>query len=404
MNAMLKTAGLSLLASGLIACGGDENQDAAVPQNYHDITTNLQGTVFNAITGERISSEGLSVTLVQGGDYRKAKINKNFQGDFFVGDIPTSTAGNITYRLDVSYTGYQPFTSLIGFGVNTNPLQDKEVATVGNVYLYPLGATAPDQTVSVTYNGEPVPDATVLMQPDTSSNTLTTDIASRLFASAGYQQALQATTDANGIATFTGANLTLGGRYNVDVLPLAYEGKQLAVNRAAALINIGQNNITRVVTMGDLLPGSENGLYVVDASNEDTDALQSDGVLTLKMSQPVEIVNEANTVTAVLANNTTAALDFTGTGTEVNATVSTDGLTITLAPKFATGANPVVFNGTNAGTADNGLTITYSNLFVRMTATNDNAMYDVFNTNLGGGVVDTSGTQVTGTVTVTPEF
>src|SRR5690606_20097871 len=361
MNSVLKATSLVALSATLIACGGDEDQ--AVPQNYHDIKTNLQGTVFDAVTGDRISTEGLNVTLVQGDDYRKAKINKDFQGDFFVGDIPTSTANNITYRLDVSYAGYQPFTSLITFGVNTAGLQDKKAAVIGNVYLFPLGATAPDQTVTVTYNGERVPNATVLLQPDTSFNTLTTDTSSRLFAAAGYQQALEATTDANGIATFSGANLTLGGRYNVDVLPLAYEGKQLAVGGAAP-ITIGTSVITSVVTMGDLLPGNANGLYVVSASNEVSTALQSSGVLTIKVSQPVEIVNETNTVTAFLGGATTAALDSSTTGSEVAATVSADGLTITLSPNFATGAAPVVFNGNNPTTADNGLTITYSNLFV----------------------------------------
>src|SRR5690554_271004 len=200
MNSVLKATSLVALSATLIACGGDEDQ--AVPQNYHDIKTNLQGTVFDAVTGDRISTEGLNVTLVQGDDYRKAKINKDFQGDFFVGDIPTSTNNNITYRLDVSYAGYQPFTSLIAFGVNTLGLQDKKAAMIGNVYLYPLGATAPDQTVTVTYNGEQVPNATVLLQPDTSANTPTTDTSlppTWLRASTGYQQAIEATTDANGI-------------------------------------------------------------------------------------------------------------------------------------------------------------------------------------------------------------
>src|SRR5690606_9187472 len=234
---------------------------------------------FDAVTGDRISTEGLNVTLVQGDDYRKAKINKDFQGDFFVGDIPTSTANNITYRLDVSYAGYQPFTSLITFGVNTAGLQDKKAAMIGNVYLFPLGTTAPDMNIEVFYEGERVEGAEVLLQPETGSNVLTTDSSSVISPTLGYQKALSVTTDADGIATLAGTSLVLGGRYKVQVLPTTYKGIQLGLENNATTVTVGTSTIRQRVDMAHILPANNNGLYVVSASNENFDGINSSGIL-----------------------------------------------------------------------------------------------------------------------------
>src|SRR5690606_1379478 len=108
MNSVLKATSLVALSATLIACGGDIKENTSTPQNYHDITVDLQGTVFDAVTGQRISTDGLKVTLVQGDNYRTAKTNGDFQGDYFIGNIPASAnLNNITYRIIAEKDGYQ---------------------------------------------------------------------------------------------------------------------------------------------------------------------------------------------------------------------------------------------------------------------------------------------------------
>ncbi|MCA6060392.1 MULTISPECIES: hypothetical protein [unclassified Thalassolituus] len=394
MNVMLKTAGLSVLASGLIACGGDENQDAAVPQNYHNITTHLQGTVFDAVTGARISNESLKVLLVQGDKYRTAKLNKEYAGDYFIQDIPTSTENNVTFRMEATATGYQPVIASVDFNADTNNLQDKNAWRMGNFYLYPLGVSAADMTVTVTYNGEKIEGAAVQLQPNTNGNTLTADSINVIAPNNGFQGAITATTDVEGNAVFSGDALVLGGRYQVQILPMSYKGIELG-QPTAVNVNIGTSTIHQRVAMVDIVPGNNDGLYVAQASNEDDNAINSNGTLTLKLSRPVSIVNESF-ASAALTNATTAVLDTNSQGSEVTVTLSADGLTLTLQPNFIT--NPVNFNGNNSGTADNAMYITYSNLFVRLQDGDTTELYNVLN------LVDTSGLTVSGRVNVTVAF
>jgi hypothetical protein len=402
MNTIIKSAALISAVSLLAACGGDETSDSSVAQNYHNITTTLQGSIFNAIDGRRITDDTLKITLVQGSDYRAATVRTGtadeFAGDYSLGGIPTATgAGNITYRLTSNATGYQPFEAIMAFNVVTTGLQDSSVNTIGNIYMYPLGTNASDVKVNVTYNNEPIVGATVLMNPNTSNNTITTDITNRIALSSGLQKALTATTDASGVATFEAAGLVLGGQYDVDVMPIAYEGSQLSISRGATF-TVGATTTTRNVAMASSAPGTSNGLYVTSASNSDSDnSIVSSGVLTVKFSRAVSLVNE-KTINATLAGGGFAVLDNAAFDNRVTAAVSADGLTLTLTPNFST--LPVPFAGSNSATADNALTVLFSNVQLRLVDANDSStVYD-----LGTNLVNQTGAAPSLTVKVTPQF
>jgi hypothetical protein len=384
MKTIIKSAVLFSAVSLLAACGGDDSEksDNSVATNYHNIQTTLQGSVFNAIDGSRITAESLKVTLVQGTSYRNANVRKgtsDFAGDYSIGNIPTSAnGGNITYRIVSSVEGFQPFETTFAFNVTTGGLQDERVNRVGNIYMYPVGSFASNVEVNVTFNNEAVANAAVLLNPVTGSNTLTTDSSNTLFAAqSGFQGAQTVVTDANGVATFSATSLVLGGRYNVTVLPTDFEGSQLALP-TASVFTVGTTQNIVNVNMTETVPGTDNGLYVASASNLDTDRVTSGGALTLTFSRAVSLVDETN-ITATLTNATTAALNATSSpDSTVIGTLSPDGLTLTLTPQFAAAAAPVSFTGSNGTTADNGLVVTYSNVFVRISDTSDNAViYDV---------------------------
>jgi hypothetical protein len=388
-----------------------------VPDNYFNKTATLQGTVFDGVTGAKITDANLKVTLVQGTSYRAATVRtgtQDFAGDYSIGSIPLSINNQTQYRLAVTADAYETFESQIAFAANGNPSGGNTLDTiynyVGNVRLFPLGTNANDVTILVTYNGEPVADAMVSLTR-VSLNTIGvvgSGGANNLYqsTSSAYNGNLMATTDASGVATFAAANLVLGGSYGVTVLPVTYDGTALAQSFGAQITvgaaspvcplpgcNTG-NNFTQIVAMSDLVPGTQNGLYVVSASNTDPNNVTSTGELNVTFSRPVSLGNEA-AILATLTNATTAVLDATDT---VTASVSADGLTLTLAPRFST--QPVAFTGSNAATADNGLIVSYSNVIVRETSPNDTGIaYNVFTT-----LVNTTGVPPSNSVLTTPQF
>ncbi len=120
----------------------------------------------------------------------------------------------------------------------------------------------------------------------------------------------------------------------------------------------------QVITMVDELGGINNeGLYVVSATPQDPEDILSSGVLTITFNRAIEIVSEQS-FTATLAGATTAVLTGgpAASNTAVAATVSTDGLVLTLTPSFATAIVPysAATGPSGDGTADIGVSITYA--------------------------------------------
>jgi hypothetical protein len=150
--------------------------------------------------------------------------------------------------------------------------------------------------------------------------------------------------------------------------------------------------------MASAAPGTSNGLYVTSASNSDSDnSVVSTGVLTVNFSRAVSLVNE-KTVNATLGGGGFAVLDSTSTDSKVTAAVSADGLILTLTPNFST--LPVPFTGSNSSTADNALTVLFSNVQLRLVDANDSStVYD-----LGTNLVNQTGAAPSLTVKVTPQF
>lgn len=412
MNRIFSTTATVVMASALVACGGDDSSsDNSVQQNYHDVKATLQGTVFNAITGARITDQSLDVYLVQGTSYREASVrtgDKLFAGDYAISSIPTTTGNNITYRVAAMADGYQDFESAVSFTLNTTTLQDKQANFLANIYLYPQGTYANDITVNVTYNDEPVSGATVLLNPRTGSNQLTTDTSntSLFVAQSGYQGAFEATTDASGVATFAAENLVLGGQYNIDVMPTTHEGIQLQVSRGTATyFTVGADTTLRNVAMSQAVPGNDNGLYVTSISNADADNITASGALTVVFSRAVSLVDETAIGADLIGDTVNAVLDATDLpNSSVNASLSADGLTLTLTPVFTT--DPVTFDGTNSATADDDLSVRYENVVVRLADSDDSAViYTLFGVNgAAGALVDTSGAAPSASVQTTIDF
>ena len=343
------------LMVGLSGCPDWVNVDGnnTVENQEIDKRATIQGAVFDATTGARLGGNDLKMTLVQGSSDRSpSKLNRDtnsdLMGEYAFADVPVNVdGGNITFKMVITKTGYQRFEGTVTYNVAEGDLvatTDKIINLIRDVYLFPVGATAPDIEVAVEFDREPVPGAIVALQQRTESNVASVDAAgngNRLLAASGLIPTLTATTDAAGKVTFAGASLVLGGAYRLVVLPIKHEGVPLARFIAGANIIAGTATSPTLVSMSDTTPsGNDDGIFVVFASNRDTDditGLTNPGVLTLVFNRPVELNNvTGNPFTATLVNAGAAVLNGAGTSTSVSGVLSVDGLTLTLTPQFTT--------------------------------------------------------------------
>lgn len=396
MNIVYKAAAVAALPLMLVACGGDTTEYGnASKVNYHDVKLDLQGSVFDAITGEPLDRDGLKVTLVQGKKYRKASLNKNYAGDYYISGIPTSVNGNITYRIMAEKEGYQTVVSTYSPTYGTDDadiqIQDKRAADVGNFFLYPVGVSATDVKAQILFDGKPVDGATVLLQPTTAASALTqTGTATNFLPSLGYERALQATTDADGRVTFAAAELVLGGEYTFQVLPTTKDGVQLVLNDTVTnTVKVGTDALDRTITLSDT-EKYQGELYISNTSNRFADHLAANGALAITLNKTVTIVSQTDLV-ATLANAKTAALDVSPAA---SATAAVAGLVITITPNLATPVEQLLADSSNLATADVDLTVTYSgSIFVQVAG--KKGIYNLFD------LITTDGTTVNKTVNMT---
>lgn len=354
-------------------------------------TYTLQGIVADAVTGARIGGD-LKMFLIQGPEVRGPSrmitgTSDPLMGEYAFTGIPVEYAsGNNVWKVVVVKSGYQRFESEVAFvastvgGVGSTALLDSAFSRIGNIFLFPTGATAPDYTFVASYNGKPVPGATVQLDPISASNGntfVTGGSGDTLPAYNGYVAALAATTDTTGKATFAGTLLALGARYNVQVLPVAF--KDPTTNTTTLELGlipppsaggkpgiiVGLDSVLQSLALSDLTPATGLPLYLADASNRAVGSIQTNGALVITFNAPVALVN-ANGFGAAFSAGTKA--DGTTPGTAqlntvqpVNASLSPDGLTLTLAPNYS-GA-PAGSAGTPAapGATDRGVEIQYKN-------------------------------------------
>jgi hypothetical protein len=388
---------LTLMMVGLfMGCDDTETvatSDNSTVNNEFSQTMTVQGTIYDATNGARLTGSSLSIIMTRGATNYSPAVLKNgtsettFAGDYAFTYIPITLNNEVTYRVIITMDGYQTYETYVTATTNAKPTRagdnntiDTVYNMVGNVFLFPLGETAEDINIYVEYNNERVTGATVQLQQLVANSTATAQTNNAMAAAVnGTLPDLITTTDANGLATFAGSGLVLGGRYDVVVLPMVYEGTQLALDTGVTAIDVGTDIATRVVMMEDTAPGAEdNGLYIVNASNHDGEDLAPTGVLTVVFSKPVGI-NAERTFTAALTNATHAVLD---TDT-VAATMSADNLTMTLTPQFTTAGYVNPYAGPNSngngvlgtGLADINLSITYTGGTVYLLGDNtDDAM------------------------------
>lgn len=391
MKLSYKAVAVATLPLMLAACGGDET-NVTSEVNYHNAKTTLSGVVRNAETNGVISDKSLEVKFFQGTSVRKAKLSRD-EGYYSVNKIPTNFNNANQYRISVNAEGYLPFEGTVSFqGVQadyTDSILDKEIYEIGNINLYPVGTTAADYKVTVTYDGKRVPNTEVIAELNSVTQFVQNSQATLITATADNVTRITTTTDENGVATFAGSDLVLGGSYDLTVKPTSFNGVTV-FDAGSVSFNVGISDLETSLPLNSLSNGAAEGLYVVKTSNENTNAEgNGSGALKIEFSQSVTVVKEddiavtlapglkADGVTAG-ASALTATNPVTVTGSGTN--------TITLTPQFQTAPE--------AG--DTGVTVTYGNLLVKLAGVDKHISVFGF-----GGLTAPSGLPLSGVVKVT---
>ena len=322
----------------------------------------LQGAVMDAWTSERLGGSDLQMFLIQGTSVRSPSSLHNSSSDPLLGEyvfdgVPLSfNCGNSEYKLVVLKEGYQRFESVIQYcpewnttaGEYLDPV-DTVYNWVGNIFLFPIGASAPSYSFHVTTpNGEAVPNATVQLIPIVSLGTYLVptllDETHVIFPDIGYAPSLTAITDALGDVTFQGTGLMLGGVYVVGVRPVEFEGVQygISINMDSLVVvpgvpPIGSLPIAQTETtivLNQISAGNNFGLYVENMSNYPVGSRQPDGALTITFSRPVTLLSNSATVFTATPHNTASTI------ASVTPTLSADGLMLTLQPVWTGSVAP----------------------------------------------------------------
>jgi hypothetical protein len=367
-----------LLVGGLLwGCGSTSstNNPNANALQYYNITGSLQGKIMDAITGDPVGGSNLKVYLIQGSSVRGPSMlitdpNNPLCGNYAFSGIPADVnTGEIRYRVVVSKQGYQDFEGDVELQATVNnttnaPIVDNQYNMIGDIYLYPEGSSPANLNVYVyDPTGLPISNATVHLKQNVINNfTITPVSGDRLAPMAGLYSSLDATTNAQGLATFTSGTLVLGGAYYLQVASLTFNGEILNDRTFPILpgmpIQVGIFPATFAVHM---VPSAMPLLYVVTASNSVPSVINPSGVLTLTFNQPVMI--DTTLFTAALSGGSGGTL---GTPA-VNATLSADGMTLTLTPNFtanATAAGATITYGyTGIVRLQNNQTVTFPGIF-----------------------------------------
>jgi hypothetical protein len=335
----------------LFGCGKTENTTSTGNNNSIqnvDKTGTLQGKIMDATTGAALSlnADGDRIVLIQGANDRGPdKLNTDpndpLAGEYAFSGIPVQFAsGDTTFKVVAIKTGYQRFEANLVVPATVNgSLIDNVINMIGNIYLFPMGATPGDVTVIVNSDHLiPVPNATVLLQQNVAVNSPTAIVGNRLLPVGGLYTSMTATTDANGVATFSGANLVLGGSYIAVAEALNFQGDQLATTTTAAFI-VGTATENRIINMTGITT-----FFATSASNQVPGTVTPSGVLTVNFNEPIAL-------TTTGFNAAGLASDGTATTFLVQAVLSNNNLTMTLTPNSA-------ITGTTANVA--GSIVTYT--------------------------------------------
>lgn len=310
-----------MLIAGMAGC---KIGNTLTPQNGNYAT--LQGTIFDAITGERIGGVtsgrdmDIEIYLVQGDTIRKPSsyvgdTTQSTVGEYAFTNIPKGSAdfgiefqdGSIDFILDplsdpnvykiiVVKSGYQRFEGL----VNMYDVDNR----IGNIYLFPTDYVASDYTFTIVTGldstavntvNTPAVNTSVSFQPQGLGTfyAQTGDMTTIIPYNTNFD-AIELVTDENGVATFTGAQLIPGVTYDLTIQETTVNGftypqtaggtYTIGIGAAAKTVVLGATNTPAEMLQGTLYDAITNERLggILSGDTQDTQVYLMTGSFILK--------------------------------------------------------------------------------------------------------------------------
>jgi hypothetical protein len=338
---------------------------------FADQNGRLVGFLVNGQTGERINlfpaansknnraddANGKNqVWAIINGEFRRARpcgtgdLNSSngidADGCYQIENIPL----DMEFPLFANVEGYERFHGQVLY-----PLPDTDVELdrqnpqiVGNIRLFPKGY-AVDYRVQVSYLNRPMPGVKVICQYlANNANTVGVD-GSFLQPQNTTSGTVSSSTDENGVALLPGNQFVIGARYNCEAISnQSVDGRLVSADNLSLTAGVTQSNLQLTLTASGV---ADNSFYALYSNVDSTDVLLgANAQLRVTFNRPVEILpgTEDCQVATLSAPDTnqngvlgTLPTNAVGGGSEtVNASLSSDGLTLTLSLRGAQNLDP----------------------------------------------------------------
>jgi len=374
MKRSIKGILLGLVLAGFGCSTDTDTTDRPLFDNGINV---FQVQLYDGTTGAAITTGTISVQI--GAHALSGTINN---GVYTVYGIPQGT-----FAVTVTATGYNVFQANVTFnGWGWLSDGDSFEYTTNSIVLYPTGNVPEDIRVHVAWvaDGLPVAGAPVVALLSAGSNPIAVNLGNLLPPDFGLGLTVaNATTDANGDATFAGTSLMFGATYDLMVLAAQDGAGHYLMPTNSATVKVGTDYPYVVIGM-DLPDLNMPNITALYANNEvvwsSTTAILS--YLEFTFPYPMQFCNPNAPAAA-------PTMDYSLAGGGSGLTKSTPAVTASF-----TDANSTVLRlvANHTGTASGEYTVDFSDVYIQPVGTNwSNWCWDLSNVDLrGSGSVDTS--------------
>jgi hypothetical protein len=331
---------------------GDDGDDTSTGYTKKDGHGCLQGVITDAYTGQRLDISALAdpagVYVLIRNKKLKAQTHTgdaNLVGEYFICDIPVEE----TYPVYAYIDGYLPFESTVNIdstralrtsneGAYTEEVKIADPMELTDIRLFPKGNTGRDLLVRVTNEGKPVKDAIVDLEAQAAvghfafSGTFATSANTRILP-------MRKITDADGLAKFEAADLSLGANYSLKVT--ANGKSDLSTGTRTLVLGVSgttvddEDNWEFNFELGD----TNQALRVISCSNKN-ESFNATGTIQIVFNRDVALSFNDDAWVTTLGGAATGALpaDVANNGASERVTaLIADGHTLVLKPKFTGG-------------------------------------------------------------------
>lgn len=319
---MQRNVRASLMAIAMaVGCGTDV--DLGERPQFNDGTNALTVLAYNAVTGAAIDGASMTMTI---GDIDIAATRKGNAYTFT--NVPTGD-----FLVVASAAGFFDFHGVTDSTKMTGGTLAEPARITQTLALYPLTPTTSDLTIKVFDSSKGlavVGGRVVVTQGLPTGLKFSTTLTDQLTGSHGYHPQVQVFDLADGVAVMEKAKLVYGAEYSIQVVD-AQNTKGEALSHTAVTYKV-ESDFPQVTVLMDAITTKP----IIMSHSLEGDGKEKAAVdMKINFDRPVSLCNLAtqHDYHTITSSNTT---DVVATEDDTTFTVSADGLSLQLKPKYGT--------------------------------------------------------------------